>query len=181
MPRVSLKLYLLTEPDEQEARDAKARIYALEAKEKLANEPGVRKRKLLQSLDSAVFMIKGPTYNDGCAFWGAYLVRGTDVIVPVAVKQYPGAIQPSALAFTGEWRRFPLDKLMTYEGGEYQITLSLSPDANIRCRTRMFRAKCPVAWGRRRTKRRNSVRIECPVATRLNRLDFPTRVGSCPS
>lgn len=71
--RDSLKSYLLTSPGETEARDAQDRLYALEAKEKLAAaaaadaaaKEAAQREALLRSLDGARFVYEGTVkYED---------------------------------------------------------------------------------------------------------------------
>ena len=71
----ALKLYILTNPGEKEAREAQDRIYAINAKKRLAaagqNAPEVREQKFFESLNGGIWVLPSryndvdPRYNNG--------------------------------------------------------------------------------------------------------------------
>ena len=102
--RDSIRLYLLTGPSAQDARDAQDRIYALEAKEKLVmaaqNTPAVKAAALLSGLEGKQFSRSDiPTGNPNQDIWthtleirGKEIVSGASAIFGNEMRKYNGPV-----------------------------------------------------------------------------------------
>lgn len=116
--RDSLRLYLLTGPGMQEAREAQDRIYALEAKEKMAvaaqNAPAAKAAALAQSLEGKRFSITDtPTGDPNQDIWtytlevrGNEIIYGNSAIWGTEMRKYNGPSRPWS-----EASRYRLDGL----------------------------------------------------------------------
>lgn len=106
--RTSLKLYILTGPEGDEARKAQDRIYALEAKQELGNEPGAVEDRFLKSLDGAVFVRRIVIASYNICGLHRLAVRGQELVGFTGVPcDNPSARDPET------WR-IPLARVMTY-------------------------------------------------------------------
>lgn len=113
--RDSIRLYLLTNPVAKDARDAQDRIYALEAKEKLAiaaqNAPAAKAAALLIALDGKQFFIRDTPQGDpNQDIWTHTLeVRGREIV------------SGSSAIWGREMRKYNGTALSWHEKGRYKL------------------------------------------------------------
>ena len=133
--KVSLRFYLLANPGEKDARDAQDRIYALEAKEKLAakiaeeaNSPDAlatkareREAQYLKSLDGAYFVDHWPILDGSPAdiemiyeIHGTMLVGKEHVIAILIPKIYADAPVGIRETFRAYWHNGRFEWVFTY-------------------------------------------------------------------
>lgn len=111
--QTSFKLYILTNPGAKDAREAQDRIYALNAKKKMAmadqNSPETiaeRERKFLQSLEGAVWVSTIYSYPGMCLDYACsktgvkhgragFLARNGQLLLMSGVGWWPGEAEPS--------------------------------------------------------------------------------------